>query len=346
MIRKLNDGRVEVDFVHEGKRVRKRFNGISAEVDAYKYIIDVKAGSKGVGGRLPLIQLLVAYQSYSTDHKAESTQRADKYRMRIFTDWCEANQIEYVDQINPDSWERFRSHYMKYAPFNSPYGRHREGRNSRATFNKYLQLVKGMLNYAVEREMIVKNPLHAVKQDRDIRKRFPRFFKEDELDIIFKEAYFPFNLYYKFLTYTGMRAGELRYLEWSDIDRDLGLIYIQSKTFFHPKTYSIRSIPINRKLAAVITQIPHGPKWVFDDGKGNHGFTDNWALRILKNILIKNQLPDGKLYTFRHTFASHLVMAGVDIGTIKELMGHSSISTTQQYMHVSGQSKRDAVNKL
>jgi integrase len=56
--------------------------------------------------------------------------------------------------------------------------------------------------------------------------------------------------------------------------------------------------------------------------------------------------PPFRLYDFRHTFGSRTAMAGVDLPTLKELMGHSDIPTTMRYVHPTPEHKREAVRKL
>ena len=56
--------------------------------------------------------------------------------------------------------------------------------------------------------------------------------------------------------------------------------------------------------------------------------------------------PPFRLYDFRHTFGSRAAMAGVDLATLKELMGHSNISTTMRYVHPTPEHKRMAIQKL
>ena len=63
----------------------------------------------------------------------------------------------------------------------------------------------------------------------------------------------------------------------------------------------------------------------------------------IKQAKIKEPLC---LYDFRHTFSSRSAMAGVDLATLKELMGHSHISITMRYVHPTPEHKREAVNKL
>jgi len=141
---------------------------------------------------------------------------------------------------------------------------------------------------------------------------------------------------------------ELHHLEWEDIDLAHGIIKIQSKKGWHPKTYELRSIPISSRLKETIKALarPDGARFVFDDGFGNHSFTQGWAYKVLQNILRSNNIPPANLYTFRHTFGSQLAASGCDVATIKELMGHSAITTTEQYLHTGQKQKKSAVEAL
>jgi integrase len=65
--------------------------------------------------------------------------------------------------------------------------------------------------------------------------------------------------------------------------------------------------------------------------------------KAVKDAVIE---PGFRLYDFRHTFGSRSAMAGVDLATLKELMGHSSITTTMRYVHPTPEHKRRAIEKL
>ena len=60
----------------------------------------------------------------------------------------------------------------------------------------------------------------------------------------------------------------------------------------------------------------------------------------------ETELPYRKFHSIRHTYASMLLLNGVDLKTVQDLMGHSDISITQIYLHVLPKSKISAVNKL
>jgi site-specific recombinase XerD len=69
-------------------------------------------------------------------------------------------------------------------------------------------------------------------------------------------------------------------------------------------------------------------------------------LKNIKAMAEKAGLEGVGVHTLRHTFASHLVMAGVDLATVQKLLGHSSITTTMIYAHLAPDHLRAAVEKL
>jgi site-specific recombinase XerD len=65
--------------------------------------------------------------------------------------------------------------------------------------------------------------------------------------------------------------------------------------------------------------------------------------RTAKKAKIKKHVT---VHMLRHTYASHLVMNGVDLRTVQELLGHSSIKTTQRYAHLAPDHLQDAIKKI
>ena len=79
-----------------------------------------------------------------------------------------------------------------------------------------------------------------------------------------------------------------------------------------------------------------------------HKFDPNRPMVVCKSHrpLVDKLELDFRLYDLRHTFGSRMAMAGVDLPTLKELMGHSSITLTMRYVHPTPEHKREAIDKL
>ena len=83
--------------------------------------------------------------------------------------------------------------------------------------------------------------------------------------------------------------------------------------------------------------------YVFTDNEGNR-FKD--VKKSFKSACRRAGIKDFRFHDLRHTFASHLVMAGVDITTVKELLGHKSLTMTLRYSHLAPSHKVKAVDLL
>jgi integrase len=113
----------------------------------------------------------------------------------------------------------------------------------------------------------------------------------------------------------------------------------------HTKNGERREVPITPTLWDALQRIPRrlGSELVFA-GKTGQGLVD--IRKRLSRTLRQAGIPDCGLHTLRHTFASHLVMSGVDLMTVKELLGHKRIEMTMRYAHLAPDHKRAAINRL
>lgn len=142
---------------------------------------------------------------------------------------------------------------------------------------------------------------------------------------------------------TGLRRGELFELAWTDIDPEGKNLTVRGQT---AKSGQTRHIPLNEEARKTIEQCHikrSESAWVFPGKEGNPLTTIHTAWR---SILKASAISDFRWHDLRHHFASRLVMAGVDINTIRELLGHSDLEMTLRYAHLSPDHKAEAVGRL
>lgn len=140
---------------------------------------------------------------------------------------------------------------------------------------------------------------------------------------------------------TGSRIGEIFSLKWQDVDLDQSMI----NSFSH-KTQKIRIVPINSEVRRILEYWKLGKKneYVFYNQKTGGSFVDLDA--GLEQACEKAEIEGVTWHTLRHTFASRLLERGADIITVKELLGHSTVTVTMRYTHSNLASKVAAVGKL
>lgn len=146
---------------------------------------------------------------------------------------------------------------------------------------------------------------------------------------------------------TGCRKNELLALEWHRVDFERSHFRLECE---HTKNGKRRLVPLNSgALSALRDQLDWvarhcaGSEWVFASSSGRRvgnlqkGFVAACARAGIENF---------RIHDLRHTFASWLVMEGVSLYVVKDLLGHSSITVTERYAHLSPNHGREAVQKL
>lgn len=143
---------------------------------------------------------------------------------------------------------------------------------------------------------------------------------------------------------TGCRRGELFDLTWSNIDLDRRILTVTGAT---AKSRRTRHIPLNREATSVLlnwraqSEDTSGLVFVNEQGERFDRANSSWR-RLLKEA----QISDFRWHDMRHHFASRLAMGGVDLNTIRELLGHSDYTMTLRYAHLAPEFKLKAVEVL
>ena len=212
---------------------------------------------------------------------------------------------------------------------------------SGSTVNRELALLKRMFNLASTWDLFPEaNPVRKVKFFREFNTGTRVLSPAEEKSLIQNASPYLQDLI-RFAVNTGLRIGEIFALCWPSVDLKREFL-----TVFSSKTQKIREIPINSEARKVLEAWWLGKKneIVFYNPETGKPFVD---LKFGFAAACERAKIEGVTWhTLRHTFASRLVNRGVDIVTVKELLGHSSITVTMRYAHTNIESKRAAVAKL
>ena len=131
---------------------------------------------------------------------------------------------------------------------------------------------------------------------------------------------------------TGVRVSELVRLKVSDIDSERMMVKVEQGKGKKDR-YTILSERLLSELRSY-WKVHRSPTWLFPNAKGSPLSID-YAQRIYNWAKEKAEIHKGKgIHTLRHCFATHLLEAGVDLVTIKTLLGHNSLQSTQRYLQI------------
>jgi integrase len=221
------------------------------------------------------------------------------------------------------------------------YKLHRRKEVSGSTVNRELALLKRMLNLAIDWDLYLgSNPVRKVKFFQEINTGFRVLSKEEEKKFLANATQYIQDIALFGLN-TGLRIGEIRSLKWESVDLEKNLL-----TVFAEKTHKIRPVPINSEARRVLEFWTLGRKneFVFYNHETGKPFVDLKAGFAL--ACRKAGIEGVTWHTLRHTFASRLLDRGVDIVTVQQLLGHSTVIVTMRYTHTNLDSKKAAVAKL
>lgn len=259
-----------------------------------------------------------------------------EYTFEKFIDFVGDVLLSQVDVIKA---EKFILTSFKKAPHIAA----QHLRNLRAAFNR-------ALNY----ELIKSNPFLKVKLPK-IQKNPPAWVDSDEMKKILEHVPEKLKIVYLFLFYTGLRAGELVNLTWRGVNiKDRYLIIGMD---FITKTKSSRVIPINYEVQKILAGLyelqnkKHSDeklkdRFVFTKRSG-YKFTVDYLSREWKKAVRASGADERlHLHSLRHSAASNLVSNGANLYSVKNILGHSTIETTQQYTHLNISSLRKTVDEF
>jgi integrase/recombinase XerC len=213
---------------------------------------------------------------------------------------------------------------------------------NRASIARKLACLRSFFRFLCRQNYVAQNFAKAVKSPR-LPKKLPGVLQVHEinsfLDFEFEDTpegerdHAIFELLYA----TGMRVSEIAGLRLRDLDPESGVMRITGKgkkertVFFGSTAASAIKRYLNRRHE-LIDKEPS--EWIFLNSHGSR-LSETRIRQILNQYLLKLAMQKRiSPHSFRHSFATHLLNAGADLRWIQELLGHSSLSTTQKYTHL------------
>ena len=212
--------------------------------------------------------------------------------------------------------------------------------NKPATVNRIMCRLRHMLNKAVEWELLDESPMRRLKFLRENNARL-RYLSLEECERLIAGCLAPhLKAIVTVALHTGMRSGEIRNLNWRDLDFDSGFLIIRDS-----KNGEARHVPMDSAVVELFRNYPRaaGSEFVFTNAAGGRL---GWLQHGFRKALVRAGLTDLHFHDLRHTFASQWMMAGGELYALKDILGHKSISMTQRYAHLSPAYRRSMVDRM
>ena len=251
---------------------------------------------------------------------SDSTRRAYGVDVRQFILWLSSRGLK-LDEIDVRSFADYAAELGRRRPKLAP-----------ATIARKLAAVRALVRFALGPER-VPDASFAPRRPR----RLPDAPKSEEVDteLAALERDGPLGLRNRALVEivysAGLRSREAVDLNLGDVDFEQELIHV------HGKGGKERTVPLGEEAAHWVASYLHEARPMLARGAENALFFSARGRRLDTSTL-RRLLPHP--HRLRHAFATHLLEGGADLRTIQELLGHSSLSTTQIYSHVDGRRLR------
>lgn len=323
-------GRWVADWREDGKRYRKFF---IIEKDARIHFEQRKLDKLqnimkwGIGRGLTLNDMVERYSNHSAHTNKPKTIVTNQGLLKNILPILGKAKLK---EINLKTIEDYKIERSK-----TPNRRTKNGKGnpvSKATINREIGLVKHILSLAVEWELLEKNGLQFMKFYKEHKRNY--YFTRDQILLLLEKARQPIRDIILFAVATGMRKGEILSLKWSDITYSPTLSTTENFiTLRNTKSGETRIVPLNSISEKIIVKRlneKQSPKYLFANPATGKPYED--IKRQWKGLLKSLSLSDYHFHDLRHTFASYALTGGSDIFTLKDVMGHQKLVTTEKYL--------------
>jgi site-specific recombinase XerD len=315
-------------FDAEGRKRREKAGRKSDAIDLYrKRKMEVLQGKKLPeklrARKVRFAELAKDALEYSKEHKRSYTD--DKVRMAKLKEWLGERPADSVAPQEIERWLSSKGEHLKPA-----------------TLNRYRALLSLVYRLGIQNGKALSNPARLVRQRKEENGRIRFLSPEEEqtLRAVIQRDYIHHEAELDIALNTGLRRSEQYGLTRDCVDFERRQLTVRRS-----KNGETRHIPLNDTAVAALRAAEayrDGPYVFLKRDGGRLHSSRFWFDAAVKDAKLK----EFTWHCLRHTFASRLVMAGVDLRTVQELMGHKTIQMTVRYAHLAPQHRLAAVQRL
>ena len=251
--------------------------------------------------------------------QAEHSKRTYRHEKQILEDFLKFCGAQNLKQITADIVEKYKVKRVHEV--------------SKSTVNRSMTVIKAFLNRSVQLGYLEKNPAQFVKKLKEDQRQI-KHLGDEEVKKLLKVCSPRVRQIVTVFLLTGMRLGELAHLRWKDVDFRHNLIHIQNQPDWTTKSHRPRVVPMHPTVKQILEALPQDKpqEYVFEteSGKTIESYIRAEILRYANAAGV-----NANIKMFRATFASNLVMSGVDIFAVSKLLGHHDVKITEKhYAHL------------
>jgi integrase len=283
--------------------------------------------------KFTFVELVTRFKEIKEGSGNSYYMNTEKYYLPILSDFFGTMRL---CQISPYDIERFKKTRMETP---KRYG----GTRSTTTANRELACLQGLFSKAVTWAMLERNPFDKFKESVFFPENASRvrYLETNEIGKLLENC--PDYLRVIVLTalYTGLRKSDVLSLRWENINLEAGVL-----TYFEKKKHNRKvTKTLNSDMLVVLQKIPAKTDgFVFHGPNGEATLKD--VCRSFKSALRKSGIKDFRFHDLRHTSASYMVMRGASMKAVQAHLGHSSMSMSEKYSHLSPAYLKAEVEKL
>jgi len=231
--------------------------------------------------------------------------------------------------------------------------------------NTYARQLRTFFTWCAAEGYLKQNPAKQMKAPRAPRKvvsyltraEYEQLVRAIEADVVVQGNYvLPGQVLWlidvvRFAVGTGLRLREICHLRWSAVNLAEGTLTVKASGDFQPKSGHERVVYVAGEALEVLQRFSRertreGDDFVFKGANGDK-LAPDYVSKRFRHFRRLARLPENiHFHSLRHTYASWLVMAGVDLYRVKELMGHASIQTTMRYAHLAPDTLKSVVERV